>query len=321
MSVEVLHGGLLTSLQDRGREGFAALGVGSAGALDAVSQRLANALVGNEAAAVTLELSLRGPRLRFDEPCLAALVGAEFALRLDGRATPSWQAFAIPAGAVLDCGMARRGAVASLAVRGGFAVPPVLGSRASDLNAGIGPLGGRALRTGDRLELAPSSPLRSGRDGAPNWSLDPRPWFDPDPERPLRLIPGSHFEALDRRSRRVLFEARFRVAPASNRVGFRLDGARLALAAPLEIASAPLACGSLQLPPGGQPIVLMVEHPTTGGYPRIGQLAAIDLPRLAQRRPGAALRFVRIDQDQAQTRYLARERALARLIDAIAERL
>jgi len=154
-----------------------------------------------------------------------------------------------------------------------------------------------------------------------NWSLDPRPWFDGDPLHPIHLIRGAHFEALDAASRAALFASEFRIDADSNRVGFRLDGARLALSEPLELVSEPVASGTLQLPPGGQPIALMAEHPTIGGYPRIGQVAAIDLSRLAQRRPGEGVRFAEIDLGAAQTRYLQRERELARLIDQIAERL
>ena len=190
---------------------------------------------------------------------------------------------------------------------------------------------GRPLREHDRLLIRnasaddivrardqppASSPPRSGR-----WSLDPRPWFDTDIASPIHLIRGSHFDALDAASRAALFAKNFRIAAESNRVGFRLDGARLELAAPLELVSEPLAAGTLQLPPGGQPIALMVEHPTIGGYPRIGQIAAVDLARLAQRRPGDPVRFVEIDLDEAQTRYLERERELERLIAAIGERL
>jgi antagonist of KipI len=113
---------------------------------------------------------------------------------------------------------------------------------------------------------------------------------------------------------------RFRVASDSNRVGIRLDGSRLALASPIELVSEPLAFGTLQLPPDGQPIALMAEHPTVGGYPRIAQIALVDLPRLAQRRPGETVRFAEIDLDAAQTRYLERERALAKLIASIGER-
>jgi len=314
MSLNVLKPGLLTTLQDRGRFGLGALGIGCAGPMDATAHRLANALVGNDEDAPALEITLVGPRLRFDADTTIALTGAPFDATLDGHAAPMWQPLAIAAGSVLDCGRAQRGARMSLALAGGLRCRRVLGSCASDLNAGLG----SALAQGDTLLFVAR---RTPAPRAVRWSLDPRPWFDADPERPLRLIRGHHHAALDAASQAALYRARFRVAADSNRVGFRLDGARLALAQPLEPVSEPVARGTLQLPPGGQPIALMAEHPVTGGYPRIGQIAGIDLDRLAQRRPGDALRFVEIDLDEAQTRYLAREHELARLQAAIAARL
>ncbi|MBN8728815.1 MAG: biotin-dependent carboxyltransferase family protein [Xanthomonadales bacterium] len=315
MSITVLKPGLMTSLQDRGRRGHMAIGVGRAGPMDELAHRLANALVGNDPGAVALEVSLLGPRLRFEADACIALAGAPFPARLGGAVLPMWQARTVAAGEVLDVGALRSGARACLAVAGGFAVDAVLGSRACDVNARLGPFGGRPLIAGDVLPLA-AAPRR----GDANWSLDPRPWFDPDPERPLRLVRGTHFERLDAASQVALFEAGFRIAADSNRVGFRLDGPRLSLSTPLETVSEPVAFGTVQLPPGGQPIVLMAEHPTTGGYPRIGQVAAVDLPRLAQRPPGAPVRFRPIGHDEAEARYLERERALARLIDRIARR-
>lgn len=316
MSVGVLKPGLLTTLQDRGRHGYAAFGVGHAGPMDEVAPRLANALVGNADDAVVLEITLLGPRLRFDARAVIALAGADFDARLDGAPLAGWRATPVPAGAVLEVGRARRGARAYLAVAGGFRVAPVLGSAATDVNAGLG----AALRGGEVLAVGERADAPDDRRG-PAWSLDPRPWFDADAHRPVRLLRGRHFDALDARSRAALFGAPFRLAADSNRVGYRLDGERLALTAPLEIVSEPLAFGTVQLPPGGQPIALMAEHPVTGGYPRIGQIAAVDLPRLAQRRPGDALHFVEIGLDEAQTRYLRRESELARLLEAIATRI
>lgn len=316
MSVMILKPGLLTTVQDHGREGCAALGVGIAGPMDDGAFRLANALVGNDKNASALELTLIGPLLRFDAAATIALTGAPFAAHIDGVPIESWRAVDVDAGTVLDCGRARCGARGYLAIGGGLDVATVLGSASTDVNAQLGPSAGRPLLKGDLLPIIATPKLP-----APAWSLDPRPWFDTDFSRPIRLIRGAHFEALDAASRAALFSAEFRIAADSNRVGFRLDGPRLTLQAPLELVSEPTAFGTLQLPPGGQPIALMAEHPTAGGYPRIGQIAAIDLPRLAQRRPGDPLHFTEIDLDDAQTRYLRRERELARLIEAIAERL
>ncbi|MBX3688154.1 biotin-dependent carboxyltransferase family protein [Dokdonella sp.] len=321
MSVAVLKPGWLTTVQDRGRYGYANLGVGNAGPMDEVALRLANLLVGNDEGAGALEYTASGPCLRFAQAVRVALTGAMFEVRANGAALPMWQSHVLPAGATLEIGATTRGLRGYLAVAGSFALAPVLGSVATDLNAALGPFGGRALRTGDSIDLNALPGVDLDPDTKPRWSLDPRPWFDFDPAHPIHLIAGTHADALDPASRMALHQAEFRIDRDSNRVGLRLDGPRLALSAPLELASEAIAFGTVQLPPGGQPIVLMAEHPTTGGYPRIGQVAAFDLPRLAQLRPGDTLRFIAIDQDEAQSRYLARERELARLAAAIAQRL
>ncbi|HET6546548.1 MAG TPA: biotin-dependent carboxyltransferase family protein [Rhodanobacteraceae bacterium] len=335
MNLHVLKPGLQTTVQDGGRRGHAALGVGASGAMDDIALRLANALVGNPPGAAALEMTLIGPELRLDRDAVIALTGAELDAHAAGprrepMALPMWRPLHLAAGSVLVCGRLHAGARSYLAVAGGFAVDPVLGSESTDINAGLGPFDGRALAAGDVVAIdgagrprGPGKPTGSAAAEAPSqaWSLDPRPWSYPDTARPVRLIRGSHFDALDEASRQRLFGAGFRIAAESNRVGLRLEGPPLALSAPLELVSEPVAAGTVQLPPGGQPIVLMAEHPTTGGYPRIGQVAAIDLPRLGQRRPGDPLRFVPIGIDEAQTRYLARERELARLVEIVRERL
>jgi antagonist of KipI len=313
VSVQVLDGGLQTTLQDAGRFGHGAVGVGNAGPMDEVALRLANALVGNPIRATALEMTLVGATLQFAQAAVIALTGALLDARChNGDAVASVamnRPVRLAAGSVLECGRARRGARSYLAVAGAFTVTSMLGSAATDLNAALGPFGGRALRAGDVLETGDAA-LRTGPGSTPTDALLHLS-LPADPARPLRLIRGSHFDALDPDSRRRLFDAPFRVTAASSRVGLRLEGPGLALGRPFEQVSAPVAHGTVQLPPGGQPIVLGAEHPTTGGYPRIAQVAAIDLPRLGQCRPGDVLRFAPIDMADAQSRYLAREHALA----------
>lgn len=316
MSIRVIKSGLLSSVQDGGRHGYASLGVGSSGAMDTASLQLANALVGNGPEAAAIEITVLGPLLEFTRSTRIALCGAELIATLDHAPLAMWRPVDIEAGCVLDASRMRRGARAYLAVAGGIDVARILGSCASDINAGIGH---PPLRNGEVLECG-AHPTLTKLSG-PAWSLDPRPWFDADPSQPVHLIRGPHFEALDADSRKKLFNAEFRITMDSNRVGFRLEATTLTLQSPLELISEPVTAGSLQLPPSGQPIALMAEHPTTGGYPRIGQVAAIDLPRLAQRRPGDRLRFAEISIDDAQSRYLARRRELALLVGAIRERL
>ena len=318
MSVQVLKPGLLDTLQDRGRPGHAAIGVGRAGAMDLPAWRLANALVGNRGDEAVLECPLLGPTLRFERAAWIAITGAPIIARVDGTELPGWAACWLPAGSVLQLGRMAAGCRSYLAVRGGFDVAPVLGSRSSDLHARLG----RALQAGDTLPLG-----NTVTDAAPSdhphalpWRLDPQPWFD-FAQAPLVLLPGSHDAQLDEASRRALHAGTFRVGNDSNRTASRLDGTRLQLRAPLELISEASLPGTVQLPPSGQPIVLMAEAPVTGSYPRIGQLAAVDLPHLAQRRPGDPVCFRRGTLEQAANRLRRREQALDALCRQIERRL
>jgi antagonist of KipI len=324
MSVQVLKPGLLSSLQDGGRRGHAAIGVGRAGAMDAPAWRLANALVGNRGDEAAIECTLVGPTLRFEHAAWIALTGAPIAARVGDLPLPAWTACHLPAGSVLQLGGMGVGCRSYLAVRGGFDVPPVLGSRSSDLHAGIGHAQGRALHAGDVLPVGAHEPLsRWTADDRPmplHWGIDPQPWFDFG-QTPIAMLHGSHWAQLDEASQRRLFDARFAVSKDSNRTASRLDGQTLQLREPLELISEAALPGTLQLPPSGQPIVLMAEAPVTGGYPRIGQVAAVDLPRLAQRRPGDTVCFRHSTLEQALTRLAGREQRLARLLRHIAQRL
>jgi antagonist of KipI len=332
MSIRVLAPGLLTSVQDAGRCGYAAIGVGTAGAMDSVALRLANSLVGNADDAAALELTLLGPRLLCATHSLIAITGAQIEVRCNDRPVPTWRPVWVRAGSTLAFGAMHRGARAYVAVAGGIDVTPRLGSRSTDVNAGLGPIA-RALGTGDELPTLPAPRERCAQlwrqseldpelaFAGTTWSVDPAPWFDGDRERPLRAIPGTHFDRLDRDSQRALFGADFRIGIDSNRVGMRLEGAPLGLREATELISAGTMPGTIQLPPGGMPIVLTAEAPPTGGYPRIAQVIAVDQPRLAQRPPGDTVSFVQTDLADAQMRYLERERALRRLSDTLRWRL
>ncbi len=318
MTIHVIAPGTLTSVQDLGRFGHTHIGVGHAGAMDSVALRLANMLVGNDENAAALEITLRGPTLRFDGDALIAIAGGEVDAHDEMQTVPTWRPFYARAGSTIDIGHLRAGSRAYLAIRGGIAVASVLGSRSTDVNACLGPFGGRALSAGDTLPTASTS-IPTMKNTA--WSLDPSPWFDEHADRPISLICGTHFSNLDVDSQRELFAREFHIDSQSNRVGYRLQGRALRLREPLEIISEGVVPGTMQLPPGGEPIVLMAEAPTTGGYPRIGHVAAVDLPRLAQRRPGQTVRFVELSPHEAQTRYLHRERELVALKQSIIERL
>ena len=324
MSVTILKPGMLSSLQDGGRPGHAALGVGRAGAMDGPAWQLANALVGNQQAEAAIECTLVGPSLRFEHADVIALTGAPIAAHVDNIPIPMWTTCHVPGGSVLQLGGMAHGCRTYLAVRGGFDVTPVLGSRSSDLHARIGHEHGRALRTGDILPMGATAPLpalRGGGDVRPlHWSLDPQPWFAFE-TRPLALLRGSHWSQLDESSRQYLWGGHFILSKDSNRTAGRLDGHALRLQAPLELISEAALPGTLQLPPSGQPIALLAEAPVTGGYPRIGQVAAVDLPRLAQLRPGDTVCFHESTLDEALARLSARQQRLNQLLETIAQRL
>ena len=240
MNVTVIKPGLLSSLQDAGRPGHAALGVGRAGAMDLPAWQLANALVGNTNGEAAIECTLAGPSLRFEQAAVIALTGAPIAASVGQRPLPMWTTCHLPAGGVLHLGRMASGCRSYLAVRGGFDIPALLGSRSSDLHARIGFAQGRALRAGDVLPVGPAAPVpgsSTGKEACPlDWSLDPQPWFD-FAGRPLALLRGSHWSRLDEASQQWLFGGRFVLSRDSNRTAARLDGHTLQLREPLELIS------------------------------------------------------------------------------------
>ncbi|MGH8279620.1 MAG: biotin-dependent carboxyltransferase family protein [Gammaproteobacteria bacterium] len=320
MSIEVIKPGLLTLLADLGRPGYAHLGIGRAGAFDPPALAIANALCGNPRTACALEITLLGPTLHFSTSARIAVTGAPLAMQIDGETVPAWAALDLPAGATLTLGAMPQGCRAYLAISGGIKVDPVLGSRGSDINSGIGPFGGRALRAGDMLPFAASGHTRRAC-AHPDWWLDPRPWFNTDVETPLRLLTGEQQDMLTEASLQDLFNDTFHVQPDSNRTGVRLRGPELALRAAIEMVSEGCVPGLLQLPPAGEPIAFGPECPVSGGYPQLGQIAAVDLPRLAQLRPGDVLRFAPCTLEAAWQALKKREHALRELETRIAARL
>jgi len=249
-------------VQDRGRPGLAHLGVPPSGAADGNSYELGNLLVGNRTDSAALEATLIGPRLRFDRPTVVALTGA-----CEPRLVEVEE---------LDVGRAVGGLRIYICVRGGVDVEPVLGSRSTDLMSGLGPA---PLRAGDVLPVGPEPPqsetevvVRERRNV-------------------LRVIPGPREEWFAPGALETLCSTAWRVTPASNRVGVRLDGAELAWATADELRSEGLVTGALQVPSGGKPILLLNDHPTTGGYPVIAVVHSEDLPHAGQLAPGDTVRF------------------------------
>lgn len=304
-AVTVLDAGLFSTVQDLGRWGWQAQGVPVSGALDWFSHRLANRLVGNTDQAATLEITITGPTLRMESDAIVATCGADLAGTVDGARLAPATRTRIRAGGVLRFGRRTRGARSYIAVEGGFDVPPVLGSRATHVPSHLGGWRGRALREGDRLPV--------GRSGGALPRLDRvsvRPFgVDAEPAR-LRILPGpdarAHEDALSR-----LVDGRFTVTPESSRMGLRLSGA-----APLtsgshgDAISGPTFAGAIQVSGAGDPMLLLSDRQTTGGYPQIAVVISADLLRAAQLLPGDRVAFALCTHADAAAALLAEESRL-----------
>jgi len=299
-------------VQDRGRYGLQHLGIVPAGAMDPIAHVLANALVGNAVDEATLEITVIGPELEFEQRALVALCGAEFDARADGHALPLNRPVLLEAGTRLTLRRALRGARAYLAIAGGVALDEVLGSRSTYVPARFGGLEGRALRAGDVLpgprgaaRLAAGRYAKLARGATTRDGLRTVRWSAPSltlPDREpivLHAMEGRHFARFQATSQRVFFDSVWRVSPDSNRMGYRLSGPTLALNEAGEILSEPTCLGTVQVPANGVPIALMADHQTTGGYPKIAEIAVADVPRLAQLAPGGTLHFARCTLEDA----------------------
>ncbi|QGU33780.1 biotin-dependent carboxyltransferase family protein [Thermochromatium tepidum] len=308
--------GLYTTLQDQGRPGLQHLGITPGGAMDGYAAWVANRLVGNPATAAVLEITLMGPRLVVERGSWMALTGADLSATLDGEELPTWCPVWVPAGARLNFGEARRGCRAYLALGGGFMVDAILGSRATDVRAGFGGLDGRPVRRGDHLPLGPSpwpAPRMPARPYAPSWRVNWIHGLALEPPIRLRLVPDHDWWALPSQGRADLESGVYRIDPAADRMGLRLQGPALTLPEAGARVSAGVTHGTLQLPPDGQPILLGVDRQTVGGYPVLGTVASVDHPYLAHLKPGDTVRFEPITVARAQALYRRSLAALQRL--------
>jgi antagonist of KipI len=295
-SLSILRPGMLTTVQDLGRWGFQSRGVPVSGAMDWYSHRLANRLLRNDPHMATLEVTLLGPEIRFDDAVEFAVTGAEFRLSLDEAPVETGRAIKAPAGAVLRFGARISGARAYVAIAGGLDVPQVLGSRSTHALTGMGGLGGRALRRGDTIQTGI-------RENDAVTTTPPQPFRDAS--RPVRL----RMIAADAALTTHVTSQRFRVSPQSNRMGYRLEGNTIGIS-PGERISTAVPTGAIQVPPDGQPILLMNDHATTGGYAIAGSVITADLPLAGQLAPGDAVEFEPCSIATARAELRLRESAL-----------
>lgn len=297
--IDILRAGPLTTVQDLGRQGLRHLGIAQGGALDALALRRANALLGNAADAAALELFAGPLELRCERDAWFACCGAAFEITVDGRSLPGEWRFPLRAGQTLRVQGPLAGRCGVLAFDGGLDLAPELSARATDLRAGFGGLQGRALKRGDRLPLGPAARLRGARG-----------LQAPDLEPTLRLLPGPELDLLSATARKRFWGLGWQLSPQCDRMGARLSGEALGTRAMPELPSHGVMPGLVQLPPSGQPIVLLADAQTTGGYPRLGHVIAADLWKLAQWRPGQDLRFVETSMEEARAVLAAQRREL-----------
>lgn len=335
-TIEVLSPGLLTTVQDLGREGFGPTGVSPSGAGDPVALRIGNRLVGNAEGAAGLEMTLLGGAIQFQGSCLAALTGSDFGATLDGVPAPAWASFEARAGQTLRLGPTRSGARCYLCVQGGIKVKPFLGSASTHLLSGLGGHEGRALRKGDALMIGGATEARQERTGQSACStrgphlprkISPKALKELTPRKLLRVTPGPQRDGFPKPAQKAFYANAYRVAEESNRMGLRLEGPPLREGAQGnasgkahrdgsgkvhgEMISEGVSLGAVQIAAGGLPIILFVEQQTTGGYAKIANVISADLHSLGQLRPRDEIRFELVSFATARKLLIEQEKLLA----------
>jgi antagonist of KipI len=306
-SLSILSPGFLSTVQDLGRFHCAHWGISPAGAADPVALRLGNSLLGNPPGAPAIEMTLIGGSFRFDSDLSIALAGSDFGPTLDNTAIPVWQTIFVKGGQVLRCGPTNSGARCYLCVDGGIGVPPVLSSSSTHVLNSLGGLSGRPLVAGDVLGCAPHHILPYEISLAVKESAVRSLYRG----NAFMVTPGLQSDLFSMDARALLSSSPYLVKEESNRMGLRLSGPSLGSGIIKEMTTEGVSLGAVQVPPDGQPIVLFVEHPTTGGYPKIASVVLADIHRLGQCRPRDTISFQFVTHEEAFFLLTKRERLLA----------
>lgn len=310
MSLRITRTGLLDTVQDGGRHGCAHLGIGPGGAMDPYSAALANTLLGREPADAVLELHFPAAQIVFEKATVIALTGADFAPNIDGRPVPMDHPVAVPAGAHLRFEQQIGGARAYLSVIGGLAIMPWLGSYSTHLKAAAGGVEGRALRVNDVIRYREDDHLPNITD------VTVLPWkalHVVDDRKDIAFLMGPEWSWMSEKSRQAFEAGQFRITTAADRMGYRLYGPELQAVRTEQLVSSGVCAGTIQLLPDGQLILLMADHQTTGGYPRIAQVISAHLPLLAQKKPGDNIHLKLTQLATAQEKIVAQKKYLQQL--------
>jgi antagonist of KipI len=325
MSIKVNRPGLLASIQDLGRYGFQKYGVVVSGAMDANSLRIANLLVGNPLGEAALEITLMGASLLVKDDLLIAITGADLSPVIGKEPVPLWRPAYVRKGSVIDFRACRTGCRAYVSVAGGFAVEEVMNSKSTYLRGNIGGHRGRALKPEDMLSCnkMPKKATRLFEQlkkkagprsfASVNWYVHSTSFVSINKSPEIRVIRGGEFDRFTSSSQTQFFEQDFRITPESDRMGYRLEGPVLRTEDSFELISEAVSHGTIQVSKDGNPIILLADRQTTGGYPKIAQVATVDLPLIAQLKPGEKIRFKEITLKEAEQLYLKQERQMKQL--------
>ncbi|MFA8439372.1 biotin-dependent carboxyltransferase family protein [Pueribacillus sp. YX66] len=299
----VKKAGLFTTIQDSGRRGYQSLGIPVAGVMDTFSHRISNIIVGNGLNAAVLEVTLVGPHLYVENDVIASICGADLSPKINGSSVPMWTSLHLKRGDLLTFGKNVSGTRAYISVAGEFALPFVFGSQSTETKTKLGGYFGRPLQKGDTLfrKRAPSPRFFKRRmlkrEDIPTYSQ----------KMTVRLILGPHLDFFTNDSIQTLLTESYTVSFRSDRMGYRLEGPNIQLKKNKDLRSEATTFGSIQVPASGQPIILMADRQTTGGYPIIGTVISVDIPKLAQARPGSEITFKQTTVEEAQAQFRKRE--------------
>lgn len=328
MDVEVLHAGMFTTVQDLGRSHYQQYGVPVGGAMDKNALRMINMLVGNEENEAGLEITIMGPKLLIKKTTLLAIGGADMEPLLNGECIPLWRPILAEEGSMLCLGKAKSGCRAYVTFAGGINIDRTMGSKSTYIRAALGGIEGRMLKKGDYFQIGTGAEvasrfiqnLQEEKRIKKKWAIcnNALPKYKKYPI--LRVITDFEYDQFTEESIKSFFSKEYKVSNYADRMGYRLDGDVLNRVEEIEILSSPVTFGTIQVPNGGQPIILMADRQTTGGYPRIGNVISVDLPLLAQLKPGDYVNFEKITMEEAAQLYIKQETSMSLLKKFIALR-
>ena len=325
MSISIIKPGLLGTIQDLGRYGYGSLGINCGGAMDRYAAQVANMLVGNNVHEAVMEIHFPGPQVLFEQNALISITGGNFTPTLNDEPLPLWQPLVIRKNTILHFPKLQQGARCYIAIHGGFCIEEWLGSYSTNLKAGAGGYHGRQFEKGDELAAKENTiyfggMMKEGKDVvALNWRADIANAYQYPHE--ILFIEGNEFANLTEASANEFMQNNFIIHPFSDRMGYRLKGPEIHFENKTELVSTGVSFGTIQLLADGQLIILMADHQTTGGYPRLGHVISAHLPKLSQLRPSDCVQFKKTSVDKAEALFFAQQKELAILQTACFDHL